>query len=71
MLSTDWQGVIMGYKKIGMIGGVGPATSIQYYNKIIEGLPQFPVEHIGILSVLTIRGEFGYCTVVSKRQGLC
>ncbi len=44
---------IMGNNKIGMIGGVGPAATILYYNKIIEGLPQFPVEHIGILSVLT------------------
>ena len=44
---------IMGYKKIGMIGGVGPAATILYYNKIIEGLPQFSVGQIRILSVLT------------------
>ena len=50
---------IMGYKKIGMIGGVGHAATILYYNKIIEGLPQFPVEHIGKLSVLTKQWELG------------
>ena len=37
----------MGYSKIGMIGGVGPAATILYYNMIIEGLPQFPVDRSG------------------------
>jgi aspartate racemase len=31
---------IMEYKKIGMIGGVGPAATILYYNKIIEGFQE-------------------------------
>ena len=61
----------MGYKKCGMIGGVGPAATTLYYNKIIEGFrekigaghyPEFLIHslNLGEVSSLFEREEFEF-----------